>query len=294
MDATPFPRELDRPAVGLAYSTYVRSFIERHPSLVDYIEVPFELIRYDPSVLPNIMGVRPLVLHCASLSIAGFIPPSQATIDAVKQCISVMDSPWLGEHLAFLTADPLGAFDTIPLGDCITETNIGYTVSPACNHETFEQVIRSLDSCVQEYEVPTILENGPVYLHFSENEMTESEFIASVSQATGTKLLLDLTHFCITCRNSGQDPFLELDNFPVESVHQVHISGLVQENGANWDNHATPAPSIVYELLARVLRRITPVAITLEYNWSPHFPEITLLREFERVFTVIGARSRPQ
>jgi uncharacterized protein (UPF0276 family) len=288
MEATPFPHGLDRPAVGLAYSLYVSGFAERHPNLVDYIEIPFELIRYDSSVLPGIIGVRPLVLHCASLSVAGFIPPSQSTIEAVRECICALDSPWLGEHLAFLTADPLGAFDEILLGDSETETNVGYTVSPICNHETLEQVVRSLDSCKQEYSVPTILENGPVYLRYADSEMSESEFIRTVSDETGIKLLLDLTHFCITCRNTGRDPLIELENFPVERVHEVHISGLVKEAGVYWDNHATLAPAIVYRLLTQVLSRVTPAAITLEYNWSPHFPETSLLREFDRIFNVIG------
>ena len=289
MDAMPFPRGLDGPAVGLAYSRYVRRFIERHPSLVDYVEVPLELLRYDSSVLPTIIGVRPLVLHCASLSIAGFIPPSQSTIDAVKHYIRALDSPWLGEHLAFLTADPLGAFDKILVADSETETNIGYTVSPICNHDTFQQVMRSLDSCKREYSVPTILENGPVYLHYPDCEMTESEFLRTITEKTGTKLLLDLTHFLITCRNTGRNPLIEIEDFPVERVHEVHISGLVKEEGVYWDNHATLAPSIIYKLLSEVLSRVTPAAITLEYNWSPHFPETSLLREFDRIFNVIGA-----
>lgn len=291
MTAIPFPTELGRPAIGLTYTTYVERFVEQHSELVDYVEVPFELLRYDPSVLPNILGLCPLVLHCASLSIAGFVPPSSATIDAVRTCLEEMKSPWLGEHLAFLTADPLGAFDEIPIGDALSPTNIGYTVSPVRNHQTFEQVIRSLDSCRKDYPVPTILENGPVYLHFDENRMTDSEFLSAIVHESGTKLLLDLTHFCITCRNSGLDPQSELDNFPVEAVHEMHISGMVEENGVFWDNHAVVAPKIVYELLSKAFQRVRPVAITLEYNWSPRFPESELLKEFDRVLSVIEAAS---
>ena len=40
-----------RPSVGLAYSSAVRNFVERHRAEVDHVEIPFELLRHNPTVL---------------------------------------------------------------------------------------------------------------------------------------------------------------------------------------------------------------------------------------------------
>jgi uncharacterized protein len=287
MEAIPFPSSLDRPAIGLTYSSYVHRFLERHPDLVDYVEMPFELMRYDPSVLPAICGIRPLILHCASLSMAGFVEPTKATISAVQELIAATDTPWLGEHLAFVTADPIGAFDELQIGDEPGPTNIGYTVSPVQNLETLKQVQLSLDSCKRHFDVPILLENGPVYINFEANTMSQPEFFNSLIEQSNASLLLDLTHFCITCLNTGADPLRELERFPVESVIEMHISGMSCEGDRYWDDHAVPASEVVEMLLKEALRRVTPKAITLEYNWSPNFPEPLLIHEFNRVMSAV-------
>ena len=117
------------PSIGIAYSTYVPSLLKAHPDVVDYVEVPFELLCHDPKV-GQLVNLIPVVLHCASLSIAGFVPPSRKTIDDITRWIAATKTPWLGEHLSFIVADRM---DAGPMAEEVARGepyNIGYTVTP--------------------------------------------------------------------------------------------------------------------------------------------------------------------
>ena len=96
--------------IGLAYSPGACEFIEAHPELVDYVEIPFEQLRHAPTV-GSIQEKIPVILHCASMSVAGFVPPEAATLDAIASEAKRTRTPWIGEHLAFVTADALDAAD---------------------------------------------------------------------------------------------------------------------------------------------------------------------------------------
>jgi uncharacterized protein (UPF0276 family) len=69
---------------------------------------------------------------------------------------------------------------------------------------------------------------------------------------------------------------------------EIHISGLNVQSGVVWDDHATPATELVFGLLQRVLQRARPQAVTVEYNWSPSFPQSTLKKHIERVHEMVG------
>jgi uncharacterized protein (UPF0276 family) len=109
------------------------------------------------------------------------------------------------------------------------------------------------------------------------------DFIGAVLSCCDVGLLLDLSHFLITMLNTGADAASEIGRLPLERVVEIHLSGLNVQSGVVWDDHATPAPPIVFELLERVLERARPRAITLEYNWSPTFPQSTLKRHIDCV-----------
>src|SRR6267142_201974 len=66
-------------SIGLAYSPGACEFIDANPGLVDYVEIPFEQLRHAPKV-GSIQEKIPVILHCASMSVAGFVPPEAATL----------------------------------------------------------------------------------------------------------------------------------------------------------------------------------------------------------------------
>jgi hypothetical protein len=58
--------------LGLAYGGSIPAFIAANPGLMDYLELPFEQLLHTPA-LAALQDTLPFILHCASLSIAGFL-----------------------------------------------------------------------------------------------------------------------------------------------------------------------------------------------------------------------------
>jgi uncharacterized protein len=276
------------PAIGIAYSGYAPRFLERDGDAIDYVEVPFELLRHDPSVL-DVRALKPIVLHCASLSVAGALPPAEQTIEAIDDWIERTGTEWLGEHLSFITASREAAgrnADEYAPGE---PYNIGYTVCPPMNETTVERVLRSIALAEERFPVPMILENPPVYFPVPGSTMTQVELVLEICARSPVGLLLDLAHFYITSQTMRFDPCEALESYPLERVVEVHLSGVETEGGGHWDNHARRAPEIEFELLSIALSRSSPRAITLEYNWSSQFPRSILLEEIDRTRERVAA-----
>jgi uncharacterized protein (UPF0276 family) len=268
--------------LGLAYGPGILEFMESNPGLVDYVEMPFEQLRHSPD-LASIQDTIPLILHCASMSVAGFVPPSQATVDAINVEAERTKTPWIGEHLAFVSADGINEEadrDTTP-------TNLTYTLCPQLSEETIDRVEENLASLRPRFSVPLILENSPQYFAIPGSTMDMVDFVSKVASRCEVDLLLDLSHLMITSMNTGVDAIKELDRLPLERVVEIHVSGLNLQSGIVWDDHAAPAPPEMFDLLERVMERAHPRALTMEYNWSA-LPEAILLSHIARTREILA------
>ena len=265
-----------RTQIGLAYGPGFEEFIASNSGVIDYVEIPFEQLRQTPQ-LENIQEQLPVVLHCASLSVAGSIPPSPATVGALAERAARTRSPWIGEHLAFVSADGI---NEEPDRD-LTPTNLTYTLCPQLSEETVERVVENIAAFKEIFPVPLILENSPQYFEIPGSTMSMVDFVSEVASRTQTGLLLDLSHFAITSLNMKVDALKELERLPLERVVEIHLSGYNEQEDVVWDDHAAPAPPLVFDLLERIVRRVRPKALTLEYNWLT-FPATLLLSHIER------------
>jgi len=274
----------DQPRIGLAYGPGLIEFLDANPGLIEYVEMPLEQLRHSPE-LGAIQDRLPLVLHCASLSVAGFITPSQQTLEAVAREASRTKTPWIGEHLAFVSADGISEEaerDNAP-------TNLTYTLCPQLSEETVQRVAENLAAFTGHFDVPIILENSPQYFPIPGSTMGMVDFIRRVVEVCNINLLLDLSHFLITALNTKTDAAAELEKMPLERVVEIHVSGLTSQAGVVWDDHAAPAPPEMFDLLKRVLKRARPRALTMEYNWTA-FPETLLLSHLSETREILSAR----
>ena len=278
----------DSVQVGIAYCDRIADLLSR-PTTVDYVEIPYELLKTTPGVIESVSGTR-VVLHCASLSVAGTIPPHAALCEDVSFWARRTETPWIGEHLAFIVADS----DANAMADEYAPGepyNIGYTVSPAYDSGTIARIQQSLQVCRRSIESTILLENVPVYVPTPASNMSPAQFMSEVCRVTDVGLLLDLTHWLITCDTLGLDPFAEMRSLPWHRIVETHVSGVERESHVLFDNHASTAPTVVIDLLSEACKRADNLAaVTLEYNWSSTVPVDTLVHEIERVRqAVVGA-----
>src|ERR1700685_922943 len=269
-------------SLGLAHGPGILDFMDRNPGYVDYIEMPFEQLRHNPG-LASVQEVAPVVLHCASMSVAGFIPPPQETTDAISQESARTQTPWIGEHLAFVSADGISEEadrDTAP-------TNLTYTIAPQLSEEAVERVTINLSSLRPKFSAPIILENSPQYFPIPGSTMGMADFVAMVSSQCDVDLLLDLSHFMITSINTKVDASKEIEKLPLERVVEIHLSGMNLQDGIVWDDHAVPAPPEMFDLLAQVAKRARPRALTMEYNWES-LPHPVIVSHLERARNILA------
>jgi uncharacterized protein len=271
--------------VGLSYSKYLHSLTKARLKCFDYIEVPFELLKFDSSVLPKLSG-KPIILHCASLSLGGYMDPGNSIKESILHFVEKTNTPWIGEHLAYITADRIDdRFYEPYIAD--EPYNIGYTVNPVMNAQSVDNIISNI-ACHQAYfNTPIIVENSPLYFSLPSSDMSQTEFINSICRNSKTKILLDLTHLYISSQNFSFDPRRELTELPLDRVVEVHVSGLAATGAQHWDNHASPVPEIIFELLEILLKNSKPKAITFEYNWTPEISWDRLEGEISRVKEMI-------
>lgn len=273
--------------IGLSYSKYLTSLTAKELDSFDYIEVPFELLSFDSSVFPRI-SMKPLILHCASLSLGGYTPPAAATRERIHSFMQQTNTPWLGEHLSYILADKLDDNYYEPYSE--EPYNIGYTVNPVMNPQSVENVINNIRLHEAYFNTPIIVENSPLYFKLPASNMSQTEFINAICNNSDTRLLLDLAHLYISSQNFSFDPKKELEKLPLHRVVEVHMSGVTESGDVHWDDHAAHAPEILFELLDIVLQKVKPKAITFEYNWTPKIAWSKVEKEFERVREMINAQ----
>jgi uncharacterized protein (UPF0276 family) len=278
-------------AVGIAHADYADRLVREVPGLVDFIEIPFEQLLRVPSAI-DIKAHVPVVLHCASLSIAGNVPLDDDGADQLAHWVRETETPWLGEHLAYVRADGLyragAAHHDVLLGS--EAINVGYTVNPQFSAPVLDRVLSNLAHWEDRLGLPVLLENGPSYFSMPGSTMSQVEFIQALCRSRpNAGLLLDLTHLTITCANLGFDPFSILTQLPLDNVIEIHLSGMHDDQGIYWDDHARRAPAIVFDLLKNMLHQARPRAITIEYNWDGRFPVDVVVDDIARVRELLSA-----
>lgn len=271
--------------IGLAHGPIVAPFLDRHRGLVDYVEVPFEQLRHAPATA-SIQEHVPVVLHCASMSTAGFVPATDETLADIEAHAQRTRTPWIGEHLAFLSAAPLSEVGQPGRGAPVELT---YTICPQLSEATVERVADNLERLRAAVTAPLILENSPQYFPMPGSTMSMSEFVSAVAERCDIDLLLDLTHFVISARNLGFDALEAAQQLPLERVREVHVSGMSYQAGRWWDDHSAPAPEAVFELLEGLAERLAPQAVTFEYNWADAIPASVVVAQIQRTREVLAA-----
>jgi hypothetical protein len=271
------------PLIGLSAGPIVSWVLESHHGLIDYVEMPFEQVRHQPAAA-DLQEKIPLLLHCSSMSVAGFVPPSEETLDQIAGLAGRTRTPWIGEHLAFISAEALA-----DEASGVPPTELTYTVCPQLSEETLDRVEGNLERLRKRFTTPIILENSPQYFAVPGSTMTMPEFIAETVRRCDIGLLLDITHFLIMTSNMGYDPAEAAAALPLDRVVELHLSGMSLQSGRWWDDHSAPVPDAAFDFLATIADRIRPRAVTFEYNWAQSIPGSIVLKHVARARELFAA-----
>ena len=212
------------------------------------------------SYLNQIGEMRCLLLHGVGLNIGSCEDFCQDYVGALRELVAETKPVVVSDHLSFTGISGYYTHSLLPLP----------RTKPNAYH-----VNRKLAFLNETIKHPLALENPSRYLTFTDNELSEAEFLVETIRGTGSQMLLDINNLFITCTNEGSDPFKELAKIPKGSVAQYHIAGHQDRLGYLYDTHSGDIKPEVWELLGFALEVIGEAPVILERD--DHKPmEITL------------------
>ena len=260
---------------------------------VDFLEVsPENYMRRGgthPSVLAWLAERYPVVTHGLTMSIGGSDPLDEAYLRDLRDTVRALRSPWHSDHLCVGAVGGRVLHDLLPV---------------SFKRAAIERIASRIRRAQDVIGVPLAIENVSYYWHPGRAELGEAEFLASVCDAAGCGLMLDVNNAFVNCTNFGLDPEEWLRAAPLERVVQIHVAGHewfavgerglgeIAEPGAPGamiiDTHGAPVPDPVLSLLEQTLARTGPVPIVLERDQN--IPALdTLLEEVARLRALLAS-----
>ena len=158
-------------------------------------------------------------------------------------------TPWLSDHLCWGSVGGKCSHDLLPMP---------YTKGVA------KHTARKIRQAQDFLEVPICVENVSSYAEFTQNEMTEWEFLSELSRRSGCWLLFDVNNVYVSAFNHDFDARTFLRAMPKERVRQFHLAGHTHKGSHIIDTHDHPIVDDVWSLYEEAVRLFPGVPTMIE------------------------------
>lgn len=243
-----------------------------HEQPLDFVEIISEnFMACGGRPLRTLDAVRerhPIAMHGVSLSLGsahGLNPEYLAELKALARRI---DPLWMSDHLCWTGTPGFNSHDLLPLP---------YT------EEALDICAANIAHAQNVLERPLLVENPSSYISFADNQFSEWQFLAALTERTGCYLLLDVNNIYVSSVNHGFDPHNFIGGIPADRVRQIHLAGHSQgPDGMLIDTHDAPVCTEVWKLYKCAVQRFGPCATMIERDDA--IPPLgTLLAELDQV-----------
>ncbi len=241
-------------------STYYQAILEQRPA-IDWFEIVSEnyLVEGGKALyfLDAIGEQYPLVMHGVSLSIGGPHELDRDYLRRLKHLAQRVQPAWISDHLCWSRGNAHQLHDLLPLP---------YT------EESLQHVAARVRQVQDVIERPLVLENVSSYLRCADDQFSEWQFLAALSELSGCELLLDVNNVYVSARNHGFDAWEFISSLPKQRIRQLHLAGHSDYGNYLIDTHDQPVSDPVWQLYQRTLQHLGPVSTLLERD--DHFPDL--------------------
>lgn len=211
-------------------------------------------------ILNHIAERYPVVLHGVSMSIGSTAPLNTDYLKKLGKLAEAIHAPWISDHLCWTGTQNRNTHDLLPL---------------PLNEDTLDHVIQRVDKVQEILQRPLILENPSSYLTFSDDSLTEWEFINQLSRATNCGLLLDVNNVYVSSVNHDFDAEQYIRSLPHDQIVQCHLAGHNDCGSYLIDTHDGPVIGPVWQLYQLAWQLTGGVSTLLEWDASiPAFEEM--------------------
>ena len=253
--------------IGLRHPHY-KQVIEELPA-IGWFEVHSENFFHQGgaaiSMLQRVRQHYPVSLHGVGLSLgsAAGLDPNHLT--RLKQLIQLIDPCLVSEHLSWSRVGPVHMPDLLP---------VPYTA------EALDIFCTNITQTQDFLGRQILIENPSSYLEYKASEQEEVDFLVTLAQRSGAKILLDINNIFVSCMNHGWDAQKYLAAIPLGLVGEIHLAGhstkeIAQGQSVRVDTHDHAACQEVWDLYGLAVQRFGVVPTLLE--WDAQIPELSFL-----------------
>jgi len=238
--------------LGLRAEHY-RDILELKPEGIDWFEILSENYLVDGGkplyYLDAIRQDYPIVMHGVSMSIGSTDPLDYDYLKQLKALINRVEPMWISDHLCWTGVDHKNMHDLLPLP--YTEAAVAHLADRI--------------SEVQDYlGRQMLIENLSSYITYSDDAMTEWEFISAIADKADCNLLLDVNNIYVSSFNHQFDPIDYLEGVPKHRVWQHHLAGHSNNDNLIIDTHDADIIDPVWALYEETAKRFGPVSTMIE------------------------------
>jgi uncharacterized protein (UPF0276 family) len=160
--------------------------------------------------------------------------------------------------------------------------------------ESLQHVAARVRQVQEVIERPLVLENVSSYLRSADDQFSEWQFLAALSELSGCELLLDVNNVYVSSRNHAFDPWDFISGLPAQRIRQLHLAGHSDYGSYLIDTHDQPVSDPVWQLYQRTLRHLGPVSTLLERDdHYPPFAELLAELDQARAYAAVALDGAP-
>jgi hypothetical protein len=246
----------ERPFIGFGLglrTDHYQEILDLQPRDIDWFEIISENYMVEGGkplyFLDRIRQDYPMVMHGVSMSIGSTDPLNMDYLKQLKVLIQRVEPMWFSDHLCWTGVDHKNMHDLLPLP---------YT-EQAVNH------IADRISQVQDFiGRQMLIENLSSYITYTNDAMTEWEFLSAICEKADCYILLDVNNIYVSSYNHHFDPLDYLKGVPGERVWQHHLAGHQNNGNLIIDTHDHPIIDPVWELYEKTAEMLGPVSTMIE------------------------------
>ena len=214
----------------------------------------------------------PVLVHAVEMSIGTTGEFKKEHFEKCKQVLEQVNTVNFSDHLCMTEADGI---------------EIGQLTPIPWTKESVDVVCRNIDRIQSEIKVPFLIENITNRFLIPDNEMSETDFINTITRRTGCKLLLDVTNVYTNGLNFKFDPYEWIEQIDSQSIEGIHLAGgYFDKDGALVDSHSRNVFPEVWDIFRFVLSRSNPSDVIVE--WTDECPPLeTVMGDIHKAKDII-------
>ncbi len=250
--------------VGLR-SPHIDEILETQPD-VPWFELLADNHRVQGGVIPaQVEMIRdhyPVTLHSVGLSLGSVDPLNRVYLEQLKLLAQRADATWISEHLCFTSIDGTFTHDLLPLP---------YT------EESLRHVVDRIGRVQDFFQSRILVENVSSYIHFTDSQIPEDEFLCAVAEQADCWLLVDVNNIYVNQINHGLNGNEYIDRLPLERIREIHLAGYEDKGDYLLDTHNHAVSDPVWRLYKRLIRRRSDIPTLIE--WDSDIPPFSILMD---------------